>query len=326
MIMRDQPMHKFLAIDLGGTKTSVSIGNKSGHLYAVNRFPTEATTSPDRWLERLTGIVEQTFQEASLSQSDLKSVGLAVPGPMNVATGMVTAPPNMPAWRNVPVKSWVESRFGLPVSINNDANAAALAEYYFGEFKNTPDLVYLTMSTGIGGGIVSGGRLLQGANDLAGEVGHIVLDPQGPSCPCGQRGCFEMYCGGRNVIEQIKKRIENGETSQLLQTTDHDLEKLTVTAIAKAAGQGDLLALEFWERFIDRLAQGVGIVTMCFNPSAIIMGTIAIHLGNQLIDPLHAKLARFAWPQALEHLKIRPSALGTRIGDLGALALAVSAE
>lgn len=317
-------MNKFLAIDLGGTKTSVSIGDESGHLYQVNRIPTEASTSPERWLDRLSDLVNLTLEQASLARSDLKSIGLAVPGPMHVATGTVLAPPNMPAWRNVPVQSWVESRFGLPTFINNDANAAGLAEYYFGEFKQTPDLVYLTMSTGVGGGVISGGHLLQGANDLAGEVGHFVLDPQGPACPCGQRGCFEMYCGGRNVIEQIKARINNGESSQLLQDTGHDLEKLTVSAIAQAAQKGDPLAGEFWERFIERLAQGVGIVTMCFNPSAIVMGTIAIHLGDQLLEPLRARLPHFAWPQAIAQLKIRPSALGTRIGDLGALALAVA--
>jgi glucokinase len=317
-------MSHFLAVDLGGTKTGVSVGDEHGNLTVSHRMPTEADTPPERWLERLDVLIGRVLGESKLSLSDIAAVGVATPGPMSVRTGTVIAPPNMPTWRNVPVRLWIEKLTGRPTFINNDANGAGLAEYRFGEFKHTPDLVYMTMSTGIGGGVISGGRLLQGADDLAGELGHFVLDPNGPPCTCGHRGCLEMYCGGRNLILHVQGLLASGTASLILDEAGGKIEDITVSAIARAAFRGDPMAQEIWDRFIERLAQGVGIVLMCFNPSVIVMGTIAIHLGDQLLEPLRAQLPRFAYPQSLANLQIKPSALGTKIGDLGALAIAIS--
>lgn len=312
-------MH-YLAIDLGGTKTAVCLGDERGHLGPGHRMPTEADHDPRRWRERLHGLIQDTLQEAGRHLQDVQSVGLAVPGPMSVRDGLVLAPPNMPAWRNIPVRAWVEELTGRPVHLNNDANAAALAEYRYGAFRGVPDLVYLTMSTGVGGGIIAGGHLVQGSRDLAGEVGHMVLDPHGPPCPCGQRGCLEMYCGGRNVLHQVRAELTRGVDSCLRE----QLDDLTISALARAAGAGDALARSYWETFLDRLAQGIGILLMCYNPSAVVMGTIAIHLGDLLLEPLRARLPRFAWEPTRQQLHLAASQLGPRIGDLGALALATA--
>lgn len=316
-------MAHYLAIDLGGTKTSISIGDEHGTIHHAERIPTEPSQPPEQWRTRVEALIQRVLAAAQVSMADIKAVGLATPGPMSVATGMVHNPPNMPAWREVPVHQWIKDITGRPVFINNDANAGGLAEYYFGAFKGTPDLAYLTMSTGIGGGIISGGQLVQGANDHGGEVGHVVLDPAGPPCPCGQRGCFEMYCGGANVIRQVRERMDSGTSSLILEESGGRVEDIAVTAIARAAQRGDPLAVEFWERYLDRLAQGVGIVAMCFNPSVIVMGTVAIYLGDLLLTPLRERLVHFAWPRAIASLQIAPSAIGTRIGDLGALAIAL---
>lgn len=324
--MKGTDMPIYLAIDLGGTKTAVSVGDGSGAILAGERMPTEAEKSPAVWRTRLDALIQETLRKAGVTLPQITRVGLAVPGPMSVREGRVLAPPNMPAWRNVPVQAWVEELTGRPTSINNDANAAGLAEYLFGESRGVPDLVYLTMSTGIGAGVISGGQLVQGADDMGGEVGHMVLDPAGPPCPCGQRGCLEIFCGGRNLILAVQARLACTPSPLLVEESGGDTKNLTVSAIARAATRGDALATEFWQRFLDRLAQGVGIVVMTYNPRAIIMGTIAIHLGDLLLVPLRERLACYAWPQALRHLTIRPSALGTRIGDLGALAVAIAGE
>lgn len=309
----------YLAIDLGGTKTAVCVGDAAGRLGPEHRMPTGADTDPRGWRDRLAGLIGAALAEAGLRAHELDGVGLAVPGPMSVREGLVLEPPNMPAWRDVPVRAWVEELTGRPVCINNDANAAALAEYRFGAFRGVPDLVYLTMSTGLGGGIVAGGRLLQGSRDLAGEIGHMVLDPQGPPCPCGQRGCLEMYCGGRNVLNQVRAELAGGAASRL----QEQAADLTVSAVARAAEAGDALARRYWETFLDRLAQGIGILLMCYNPSAVIMGTMAIHLGDLLLVPLRDRLPRFAWKQSRHEVRLAASQLGPRIGDLGALALAL---
>ena len=317
-------MSTYLAIDLGGTKTSVSIGNESGKILHSSRFPTTGAATPEQWLEQVGAVCAQVLAETKLAWPDIEAVGLAVPGPMSVRTGSVLEPPNMPAWRNVPVQAWVAKLTGRPTHINNDANAAGLAEYYFGEFKGTPDLVYLTMSTGIGAGVIAGGHLLQGAEDLAGEVGHFVVDPAGPACTCGHRGCLEMYCGGRNLILHVQGRLAEHPGTLILEESGGKAEDITVSAIARAAKRGDALASEIWERFLERLAQGVGIIAMCYNPSAIVMGTIAIHLGDLLLEPLKARLPRFAYEQSVRNLRIKASALGSSIGDLGALAVALA--
>lgn len=316
-------MPLYLAIDLGGTKTAVSVADETGSILHGNRMSTEADAPPETWRTRLASLIDDTLRKAGVTTDRLHSVGLAVPGPMSVRDGSVLAPPNMPAWRGVPAKAWVEEMTGLPTHINNDANAAGLAEYLFGEFRGVKDLVYLTMSTGIGAGVISGGHVVQGADDLGGEIGHIVLDPDGPPCPCGQRGCLEIYCGGRNLVHEVRARVAESPSPILTEEAGGDLRNLTVSAIARAAQRGDALASRYWDRFLERLAQGVGIVAMAYNPRAIVMGTIAIHLGDALLRPLRERLARYAWPQALKNLQVKPSALGTRIGDLGALALAI---
>lgn len=313
----------YLGIDLGGTKTAVCLGDESGKIVRAERMATGADEDPRRWMDRLSNVVERIMKEENLSFADIPAIGLAVPGPMSVKRGLVVEPPNMPAWRDVPVRAWVEEMTGRPVHINNDANAAGLAEYRFGEFRGVPDLVYLTMSTGLGAGVISGGHIVQGADDLGGEVGHIVLDPDGPPCPCGRRGCLELYCGGRNVVNRVRARLADATPGVVHEEAGGSLADLTFSAIARAALRGDSVASEEWEQYLERLAHGVGTIAMCFNPSAIVMGTIAVHLGDILLKPLWRRLPKYAWRYQLQYLTIRPSALGAQIGELGALALAL---
>lgn len=317
-------MARFLAIDLGGTKTSVSVGDESGRLLASQRMPTEASGDPVDWRDRVARLIGEVVAAAGCAMSDIAAVGLAVPGPMSVTRGMVLEPPNMPAWRDVPVKQWIQDLTRLPVFINNDANAAALAEYTFGQFRGTPDLVYLTMSTGVGGGVISGGALIQGADDLAGEVGHMVLDARGPVCPCGQRGCWEMYCGGRNVALRVQAMLRDpSRHSLILEEAGGAIERIDFACIERALRRGDHLATEVWDEFMERLAHGIGTVAMCCNPRAIVLGTIAVHMQDLIWPRLNLLLHRYAWRQSIQGLAVRPTTLGSRIGDLGALALAL---
>ncbi len=313
----------FIGLDIGGTKTSLSLGSVDGVLLAFRRVATEAAAGPECWFERVKGLLDELRHEAPDAFRRARAVGVAAPGPMSVARGCMIAPPNLPGWREVPVAKWMAAATNRPVFINNDANAAGLAEYFFGEFRGTPDLVYLTLSTGIGAGVISGGRLVQGARDLGGEVGHHVLDREGPLCPCGQRGCWEMYCGGRNVADRLRARIAAGARSRVLELAGGNPERIDFRALVAAAREGDALATEFWTEFIERLAQGIGTILMFFNPSAVLLGTIAIHTGEFLLVPLHAALPRYAWSLSRKGVRITPSVLGERIGDLAAIAVAI---
>ncbi|MBU1692454.1 MAG: ROK family protein [Verrucomicrobia bacterium] len=316
---------KLLGIDLGGTKIAVCLGDETGTILSARRMPTLSPEGPPACLRRTADLARALLNEAGLSARDLAAVGIAAPGPVSLREGLMLRPPNMAGWINVPLVKWAEEAFGCPAYMNNDANACALAEYLYGSCRGTPNLVYLTMSTGLGAGIILGGRLIQGATDLAGEVGHHVLDLNGPPCPCGQRGCLEIYCGGMNVANRLRERIvaENIRTA-ILDEAGGDPAAIDFRGFLAAVKKNDPFALEAWDEYLERLAQGVGNVIMFLNPQVILMGTIAIHAGDLLLGPLRERVKRYAWAPSVEACRILPSALEGRIGELSALAVAAA--
>lgn len=313
-----------LGIDIGGTKTSACVGDEKGEIRVSRRIPTQSWEGPEAGLRRIVELARGVLEEAGLRAEDLPAVGVSAPGPISLRDELMLEPPNMKGWTNVPILRRFREAFGRPVFMNNDANACALAEYLFGEHRGTKHLVYLTMSTGLGAGFIADGRVVQGATDLAGEVGHHVLDVHGPPCPCGQRGCWEIFCGGMNVAHRLRERIvaEKIRTA-ILDQAGGDPAKIDFKAFAEAVRLKDPFALDAWEEYTERLAQGVGTVIQFMNPDVIVMGTIAIHAGDLLLGPLRAKLPRYAWRYGREACRIAPSALGARIGDLSALAVAI---
>ena len=207
--------------------------------------------------------------------------------------------------------------------MDNDANAGALAEWEFGGAKHVDTLVYLTMSTGMGGGVIVNGKLHQGATDTGGEVGHFILDPKGPKCSCGLKGCFEAFCGGASIAMRLQKRVSQGQKTRL-KSIAGNIESIDMKTLIEGVKQSDPFALEFWEEYIDRLAQGIGVLLQTLNPDAIILGTIATHNKELVMHPLKQALPHFAWDLPLKHCQIEPSTLGSDIGKLGALALAIN--
>jgi len=244
---------------------------------------------------------------------------------MDLKRGILIAPPNNPGWRDVPLVATVAKALLRPVYFNNDANACALAEMYFGSHKGKRNLVYLTFSTGMGGGIIVNGELVQGATDTGGEVGHQVLDPNGPVCGCGQRGCWEAYVGGRMVAERLKARLRDGRVkTRILEMAGGDVEKITMRLLEDAVREKDPVALEEWDQLLERLAQGLGNLIMVLNPDVVVLGTVAIHARDLVMPPLHEKLKKYAWKWPLAACEVVPSALGGKIGDLAALAVAIT--
>jgi glucokinase len=316
---------KLLGIDIGGTKTSVCAGTETGEILASRRLPTQSDAGPEAWLPRTVTQIHDVLREAHLLPKDIDAVGIASPGPMSVSRGLMLAPPNMPGWVDVPVLQWIRDALERPTFINNDANACGEAEFLFGSCRGTRNLVYLTMSTGIGAGIIVDGRILQGANDMGGEVGHHVLDPKGPPCPCGQRGCFEIYCGGLNVANRLRERIAREKKRYgVLDEAGGNPAKIDFKCLVAAVRKRDALALEFWDEYLEHLAQGIGTILMIANPEVVIMGTIAIHAGDLIIDPVRKRLSKYAWKAVVEPCRIIPSALEGKIGDLSALAVAIA--
>ncbi len=312
-----------MGIDIGGTKTAACIGNDRGEILASKRMPSASDTI-EHYRKQMLELCYETIAKAGLKPEQIDAIGISAPGPLDCKRGVLIAPPNNVGWRDVPIVDMVQKSFKAPVFCNNDANACALAEMLFGEYRGVKNLVYLTFSTGMGGGIIANGELIQGATDTGGEVGHHTLDPNGPLCGCGQRGCWEAYVGGRNVAEQLKAKIRDGNVTTTMVEKAGGIDKIDVRAFEQAAREGDRFAMAEWDMFTDRVAQGIGNLIMILNPDVIVLGTIAIHTGDFVMGPIRDKLPKYTWEWPLKVCKVVPSSLGGKIGDLAALAVAVT--
>ncbi|MGH0037715.1 MAG: ROK family protein [Myxococcota bacterium] len=300
-----------LGIDLGGTKIAYALGDARGGLHARHRRPTEPSGSPERDLARMIDDARTLVSEAGLAPGELAAVGLSVPGPIDLERGTLVNPPNLPGWGDVPIREAMESALGCPAHLENDANAAALAEWHFGAGQGSRHMVYLTMSTGVGGGLVLNGRIYRGVGVSAGEIGHIPIEWEGLPCACGQRGCLEAYVGGGSWIRRLAQRTP---ADSLVAELAGGPERARPEQVVEAARQGDAFALSEMARFNDYLARAIVFLGFTLAPEMVVLGTIAVAAGEELcLEPVRRQVRAHSWPLVAEHMAIRPASLG---GDL----------
>ncbi len=324
--MRGKITMHLIGVDIGGTKICACLGNHEGKIFASKRIATQPLKGWKNGLKATADLIHEVLAEQKVDLKQVGAIGISSPGPISTKEGKMLNPPNLPGWENAPLVEFFKSHFHKHVMMNNDANAAGVAEYLFGASKGTPNLIYLTCSTGMGGGAIVNGELLQGVSDTAAEVGHFVLDIHGPQCPCGQRGCFETYCGGAALAKKMREEIQrDGITTAILEEAKGKMDQIDAGCLIRAVRKKDPYALKVWDEFILRLAQGIGVVLMNFNPEVVILGTIAIHSGALLLDPLKKQLPHFAWKENVRACRIEVSALGDQISELSGLALAKQA-
>ncbi|MCU0858346.1 MAG: ROK family protein [Pontiellaceae bacterium] len=310
-----------LGIDIGGTKMALSIGNERGEIMADQRFPTDCG-NPQATLSRAVEVANELIVKAGLTVEQIDAIGISSPGPMCSRRRMILETPNLKGWANFKIGDFFEEKLKRPVFMQNDANGAGMAEYLFGGCKGL-DLVYVTMSTGIGGGIVANGKIVSGINDLGGEVGHITLDINGPLCGCGKTGCWEAYCGGKTMADHIRAEIvANKIPTAILDLVGGDPARISMKEICAAVRAGDAYACGKWDVFIEKMAQAVGILLQTLNPQAIVMGTIAIYDGDLFLPQMMERLPRYAWQSSIDVCRIEPSVL-KNIGELSAIAIAI---
>ena len=316
-------------IDIGGTKLATVVADSTGHILGKVRKPTLAERGPEYALQSLFDMVRETVELTGLDQKSISAIGVSCGGPLDTKTGVVYSPPNLPGWDALPLKARLESEFQIPTTVENDANASALAEYRFGGGRGYDALLYMTMSTGIGGGIVINGQIYHGANDSAGEVGHQILLPDGPRCGCGKRGCLEALCSGpaiaRRAQAAIRKQLETGKTAttEILKLTDGRIESVKSEHVLAAARAGDTLALQLVDETAYYMGWGIANLVNILNPDIVLLGTIAIAAGDLLLNPIRETVVEFAMPRPAEAVKIEPAQLGEALGDLAAIALVV---
>jgi glucokinase len=314
----------FLGIDIGGTKRVVVVGDHTGRPLEQIRKPME--NSGD-WRADLAHLVEDGRSLLAKWQPQtgetLTRVGVSVPGPADAARGLLLNPPNLPSWHNAPVGRALHDAFDVEIRVENDANAAALAEREFGAGQGCQDMVYLTMSTGVGAGVITGGRLLRGAFGAAGEAGHIPIATPGERCRCGLTGCLEAYVGGSAWRTRLKEVVP--ETSSVFAHAGGDREAIRPEHLVEAAKEGDPFARGEFDRWLDYLARGLVPMIMILEPERIVLGTIATAAGESLcFAPLRERVASRLWPHQRERLSIVPAALGDELPARAGLAVALA--
>ncbi|MGJ7045903.1 ROK family protein [Thermoanaerobacterium thermosulfurigenes] len=313
-------MKKFACgVDLGGTKINTGIMDADGNILCNVKVPTEADKGPQHVINNIKKSIIESLNKLNIDVSQITGIGIGAPGPLNADRGVVECPPNLPGWIDIPLVDILKRDFDTEIKLNNDANAAALAEYLFGAGQGINNIVYMTVSTGIGGGAIIDGKLYNGANSNAAEIGHHTINFDGPRwCNCGNPGCLESYASGTSLVKFAKKHIESGRDTIL---KDKPSGELKAEDIFDAAKSGDKLALELIEN--EAFYLGIGIVNIMafYNPELIIIGG---GLSSQW-DVLYDKMMRTVDERALKPnrqiCKVVKAKLGGNVGLIGAASL-----
>lgn len=309
-----------LALDFGGTKLAAGLVNLDGGTLVTHvRAPTPVGGGAAGSLRTMFQLGDAALQ--GLAGRPLHGAGVSFGGPVDAATGTVLRSLHVAGWDQVPLASLVSGHFGVVARMDNDANAAALGEWRFGVGRGSRCMAYYTLSTGVGGGIILGGTLFHGATGVAGELGHVIVDRNGPPCPCGNRGCVEALCSGPAIARRAREAVAQSSLPTLLRDVGGGEASFTAATVAAAASQGDAVALAVWREVADDLAVGMGNVVNVLNLDRIVIGGGVAQAGTLLLEPLRAALPRYVFPAAYEPLDVRLSCFGGTSGLYGAAAL-----
>ena len=305
-------MQHIVAVDIGGTHIRTAL-YEPDHIQPLAHQRVRSYGRQPGVYDRLVQAIEAVWKPGEVS-----AIGVASPGPLDPYTGTILSTPNIPEWKNFPLADELSAHFHVPVRLENDANLAGYGEWNFGAGKGYHDLVYITISTGIGGGVISNDRMLQGYHGLGAELGHMTIDPDGPLCGCGQPGHIEAFSSGTAIARYVAEQIRGGANTTLQAEGD-----LNTAQIAQAAQAGDKLAIAAFERAGQYLGIAMANYLSIFDPSILIFGGGVSQVGDLLYNPFEASLRNHIFhPHYLEDLVITQAALGDDAGLLGALAWA----
>lgn len=306
-----------LAIDLGGTKILAAL-IVDGKITFKDYSPTHAVEGLHMVIKHIFEAIDRILGQTSRDLSQMHSISIAAAGAIDTKNGIVTLSPNLPGWYNVPLAKMVGEKYPIKTYLIHDAAAAALGEHRYGAGKGVRNLVFLTISTGIGGGIIINNKLYEGAAGAAGEIGHMTIDIHGPKCPCGNTGCLEMLASGIAMAREAVRLIKAGEKSSLVEMVKGKLDTITAREIAIAVEQGDSLAIAAVNWAATNL--GVGLVNLVniFNPEMIIIGGGVSNFGERLLEPARKIVKERAFPLPAQMVKIVRAKLGEDAGIIGA--------
>jgi glucokinase len=309
-----------LGLDVGGTKLAAGVVAGDGRVLSLRIAPSQAAQGPDSVISRHLELGRDAVAEAGVPWASIRAVGIACGGPLDPTRGVVS-PLHLPGWTNVPLVEMVSAALDRPVAVDNDATAGGLAEYWFGagRSRGVRHLVYLTISTGVGGGLVLDGRIYRGAAGNAGELGHLTVDYQGRLCDCGRRGCLEAYASGTNIARRAREALEAADRAD---SSLASLPVVTTRDVAEAAALGDPVASAVWDDTTTVLGSAIANILDVFNPELVVLGGGVTRAGDQLLRPVRDKGLAQALPPAARSGDVVLAELGERLGVVSAAAVA----
>ena len=312
-----------VGVDMGGTKILAAVIGSNGQIVSRFKVMTRADKSAEEVINRISDCIFQSIAQANLQQSQIRGIGVGAPGVVDSKTGVIIFAPNL-RWTNVALKSVLENLFEIPVSVDNDVNLGTLGEQTLGAGRGVDNLVGIFIGTGIGGGIILNGKLFYGANWTAGEIGHVILKPDGPKCSCGNRGCLEALASRTAISRHVRKAItQQGKKSILPELNGGNLDLVRSGALAKAVERGDRVTTKAIQRAQYYLGIGVATVVGFVNPQVVVLGGGLIEaMGEDFVNGVYNFAAELALPNAMNGVEVVSAMLGDDAGVIGAAVLA----
>ena len=309
-------MVKRIGIDVGGTNVKIALVDDKGKIIYSNSVPTYANMGYEYTVNNIKQAIRDLLKETNTSSKDIEGIGFGFPGQVDYQHGVVRLAPNIPGWVNVPIAKVFEEEFKIPTRVDNDVRCAALGELNFGAGKGCENLICITVGTGIGSGLIINGKLVRGASNSAGEIGHIKLDMTGgPLCGCGDRGCLEAFASGPSIVSMAEEYIRGGKSTKYRELANPDI---TPYIVSEAAKQGDRVAQKIFTIMGEYIGIGLTSVVNLLNPEKIIIGGGVADAGEILLNPIREMIAKRAIPVSADAVEVVPAQLGNTAGVIGA--------
>ncbi|NLK94556.1 MAG: ROK family protein [Clostridiales bacterium] len=306
-----------IGVDLGGTKISTAISTFEGNILSQTVIPTNANEGEEAVINRIISTIEEVLKGANASPNDVQAIGIGSPGPLDAKKGIIITTPNLP-FKNYNVVKPIKDKFNIPTFIDNDANVAAIGEYMFGAGKGKENIVFFTVSTGVGGGAVLNGKAYRGNTSNALEIGHMTVEPNGPRCNCGNIGCLEAVASGTAIGKRGQEAVSTN-----VETSLRKYDKITSYEVFTEAKNGDEVSKEIVDNALNYLGIGVANAISIFDPEMVIIGGGVSKVGDILFDTVKAVVKKRCFKSMAESCEIVPAGLGGDAGVMGAVALAI---
>jgi glucokinase-like ROK family protein len=323
ILLEINPKHGFVVgIDIGATHAGLVIADFSASVLHEAEFPLDINRGPEVCLPVIDTHLRRQLDQLNLPMSQILAIGVGVPGPVVAEAGAVSSPPIMPGWDNFPIRKHLHDLWGVPITLNNDAELGALGEWAYGAGRSQQNLAYIKVGTGIGSGLLLDGQVYRGATGCAGEIGHITIQENGPLCSCGSYGCLEALAGGRAIARKAREAVLAGRRTQL--AIIEPVEAISARDVAEAARLGDLVAQQIVTTAGGYLGIAIADLVNLFNPGLVVVGGGVAQMGDLLLDPIRRAVRERSLRPAAQAVRITAAVLGRRSSSMGAVVQAIS--